>query len=226
MILAGCKPLTPQQTLEKSLKEMAALKTYTSSLKYEISSAQQTASLTGTIQNQLPDQVHAVLESNGQKAEVLVNGSTYYLLDPSTNTWSEIPAETISSMGIDLDAIEQMNKIKDAIGNLTSAGTDTVEGVSCNKFTYDLDNDKIMKSYLDADLASAIDAGTLKSKGDLCLADKTNYLVSNTIDLNFNLKDTPIHYLIGMQNSKFNESVTIPTVPTKSAATPEVTPTP
>jgi outer membrane lipoprotein-sorting protein len=219
-ILTGCR-LSPEDVVAKGMGKMAALKTVQSTLDFSLQSEGMSGELSGTIQNQFPSQTHMVLESNGQTAEILSpDGSSFYLLDTSNQTWQETPEETIRQLGVSLSTNEQIEKLQPAMINLDGTGQDTVNGTNCARVTYDLDPEKSIAGFLDTQLVQVIDPGSLSGKGSLCVAEKTFYILENNIEITFKVKGMDITESTKMTNSNFDEPVTIPSLMAQPTPTP------
>ena len=98
LALAACKPLTAEELMEKSYAKMDTLKTMNSSMEVIIEAAGQSMTVTGELQNELPDKSYAVLQSSGQTVEVLSLSLTELYIKDAAGAWQAIPAEQIKQL--------------------------------------------------------------------------------------------------------------------------------
>lgn len=211
LALAACKPLTAEELMEKSYAKMDTLKTMNSSMEVIIEAAGQSMTVTGELQNELPDKSYAVLQSSGQTVEVLSLSLTELYIKDAAGAWQAIPAEQIKQLGLTINSNDQMKQIREAMTELTLVGDDTVNETPCKKITYTLDAEKAFTSIMDPSVLDYIDMATVITKGEACIADKGFYMLKNVMDLTFTSQGTEIHEAVTVINTKFDEPVEIPT---------------
>jgi hypothetical protein len=211
LTLAACKPLTAEELMAKSYEKMDALKTVNSSMEVLMEYAGQSMTVTGDLQNELPDKSYAVLQASGQTIEILSLSTTELYIKDDTGAWQPIPAEQIKQLGLTINSNDQMKQVREAMTGLTLASEDTINGTTCQKITYTLDAEKAFTSIMDASVLDYIDMDTVVSKGEACVADKTYYMLKTVMDLTFTTQGEEIHEAVTIVNSKFDEPVEIPT---------------
>jgi len=211
IILTACAPKSAEEWLKKSYDKMDTLKTMTSSMDVLIEAEGQSMTVTGELQNELPDKSYAVLQSSGQTVEVLSLSLTELYIKDASGAWQAIPAEQIKQLGLTINSNDQMKQVRDAMTNLALAGEETINETTCQKITYDLDAEKAFTSIMDPSVLDYIDMETVVTKGEACIAKKTYYMLKNVMDLTFSSQGTEIHEAVTVVNNTFDEPVEIPT---------------
>lgn len=119
--------------LEQTVKAWDALKSYKMTMNiYDNGSS--TPTTTGTLETELPDKSHWVIDSGGQHIEmIIVSGTTYVNVG---GTWTQVPGGSIPGIPkiSSSDIASALATPAASPNTAVSKGTDTVNGVKCDVY--------------------------------------------------------------------------------------------